>query len=39
MEFSIYWYIILVSAMCNLRLEIETLKSLLTWVRTELKNT
>ncbi|EDU38725.1 hypothetical protein CLOSPO_01587 [Clostridium sporogenes ATCC 15579] len=39
MEFSIYWCIVLVDAIDNLRLEIETLKSLLMWLRTELKNT
>ena len=39
MEFFLYWYILLVDAIDNLRLEIETLKSLLMWLRTELKNT
>ncbi|MDS1004956.1 hypothetical protein P9J83_15840 [Clostridium sporogenes] len=32
-------YYTAISAMDNLRLEIETLRSLLTWLRTELKNT
>ncbi|CBZ03529.1 hypothetical protein FDB72_06185 [Clostridium botulinum] len=32
-------YYIAISAMDNLRLEIEILRSLLTWLRTELKNT
>ncbi len=39
MEFSIYWCIVLVSAMYNLRSEIETLRSLLTGLTTEFKNT
>ncbi|WP_460284471.1 hypothetical protein [Clostridium botulinum] len=32
-------YYTAISAMDNLRLEIETRRSLLTWLRTELKNT
>lgn len=32
-------YYTAISAMENLRLEIETLRSMLTWLRTELKNT